>query len=100
MKYKVTLKNAEEELDATIEVPDDEYILNAAEAQGIGLPYICRVGHCSACVAKLISGKVDQSDQSYLDDDQIQEGYVLPCVAYARSDLVLRTHCEKELLLT
>jgi ferredoxin len=98
MKYKVKLENAEEGLNTTIEVSDGEYILAAAEVRGIDLHGLCRVGTCSACVAKLISGKVDQSDQSYLDDDQVREGYVLTCVACPRSDLTLRTGCEKELL--
>ena len=95
--YKITIISENEGVNSTIEVSDDEYILDAAEEQGIDFPYSCRTGACSTCVGKISCGKVAQPDQSFLNDKQIDDGYFLPCVAFPTSDLTIITHAEEEL---
>ncbi|MGB3692171.1 MAG: 2Fe-2S iron-sulfur cluster-binding protein [Spirulinaceae cyanobacterium] len=95
--YQVRLVNQQLNIDQTIEVPSDQYIFDIADEFGITLPSGCLQGECSACLAKIVSGKVDQKEQNFLKPEEIQGGYTVTCVAYPQSNCVLETHQEQVL---
>lgn len=81
--FAITLRNRGGQV---LDCYGDEVLLDALEDQGVSLPYGCRYGGCVTCAAKLIAGDVDQSEGVALKPDQIEEGYVLLCIARPLSD--------------
>ena len=68
------------------EVKGIKPLLLELRSQGLDLPYGCQYGGCITCAAKLIHGEVDQRTQVALNNRQINDGYVVLCVARAKTD--------------
>ena len=75
-----------------LELPlaEGQSLLEAALAAGAALRSACRNGTCRACIARVLEGRVHHRiEWPGLSAEEKSEGWVLPCVAVADSDVVL-----------
>ena len=69
-------------------------LLQELKEQGVDLPYGCQYGGCITCAAKLIEGEVDQRSQVALNNRQINDGYIILCVARPKTDCTIEIGVE------
>src|SRR5205085_9185782 len=70
-------------------------ILDDALERGVDLKFGCRMGSCGMCAARLVEGRIDQSQQIFLTDEQQRAGVVMLCLARPQSAVVVRV-CTRE----
>lgn len=81
-----------------VDVPEGQYILESAEAEGQEWPFSCRDGICSNCAAVLISGEIEMDGNQALSDDEVQNKDVrLTCIGRPASDYIRLVYNAKQL---
>ena len=70
-----------------VEQQPGETILDILIKNDVDVPYSCRLGYCSVCKCRLESGQIDIDDDSILTKKEKQEGYILACQSYPKSDV-------------
>jgi ferredoxin len=94
--HTILVHDRQKGVDYTFRVPEDRYILQFGESQGVELPFACRNGACTTCAVRILSGEVYQPEAMGLSQPLRDKGYALLCVSFARSDLEVETQDEDE----
>ncbi len=79
----------------TIELANNETILDQGEDEGWDLPYACRQGQCVSCAGHIPDGPsedfIEHDNQQMLEEAELDDGYTLTCVAYPRDSFSIET---------
>jgi ring-1,2-phenylacetyl-CoA epoxidase subunit PaaE len=70
------------------EMESGSSILEAALDRDLDVPFSCQGGVCTSCMAKITSGEVTMKNNAVLTDEEIEEGYILTCQAYPKSEKI------------
>ncbi len=97
--YQVKVHDRRNNTYCVIQAPEDRYILQTSENQGLNLPFSCRNGACTACAVRVLSGEIYQPEAMGLSPELQKKGYALLCVSYAKSDLEVETQDEDEVYM-
>jgi ferredoxin len=96
--YTVVFLDRDERTE--VEISEDEKLLYPALDAGVDIPYACEVGRCGQCTGKYdgdANEVVTHDGNQFLDEDQIEAGWLLTCVAYPRDNFELEvTHPDDE----
>lgn len=79
-----------EPLGVSFDAPESLTLLEAGGFAGVSLPCSCRNGTCRSCFSRIVSGTVRYTiEWPGLSREEKANGYTLPCVAIATSDVIV-----------
>jgi len=64
---------------------EGETITEVAQKHGIDVPFSCQSGVCRTCLAVVKEGEVEMSENFVLEDDEIENGYILSCQGHPKT---------------
>jgi ring-1,2-phenylacetyl-CoA epoxidase subunit PaaE len=86
---KVTVKLDGRAFDFDLPFNSTTSILDAALKQGADLPFACKGGVCCTCKAKLLEGRVNMDVHWGLEDEEVEQGYILTCQSHPITEKVV-----------
>jgi ferredoxin len=63
-------------------------ILQTARMAGLSAPSSCETGSCATCIARVTEGSARMLNNDALDQDEVDDGWVLTCQALPTSPTV------------
>ena len=78
----------------TVSVPRvaNETLLESARRAGLSPPFSCEAGNCGTCMGKLVEGSATMRVNDALEEDEVDDGYILTCQAVPDTDSVSVTY--------
>lgn len=83
--------SVEVELDGqwhTLRWPRGAVLTDVMLDAGLDAPFSCREGNCSACACILLEGDVEMRNNNILEDEDLEDGFVLGCQSVPVTDEV------------
>jgi ferredoxin len=70
----------------------NETLLESARRAGLSPPFSCEAGNCGTCMGKLVEGRATMRVNDALDEDEVDEGYILTCQAIPDTESISVTY--------
>lgn len=82
----------------SIEVNDNDSLLDQLLDAGYDIPHACKAGVCHSCMMQALSGKIPADSQEGLPDDKIDNDFFLSCQCHPIDDMSVQLPGNRESL--
>lgn len=70
----------------------NETLLESARRAGLSPPFSCEAGNCGTCMGKIVEGQATMRVNDALEEDEVEDGYILTCQAVPDTDSISFTY--------